>query len=167
MQCMSVAGFVRLNLESHNHFHNIFRVFDVLPSFTFTTSERMWENYLQVLQFFTSIPWGVLPSRNFVDFATNCQRSLNFSFFHLFYFLCPGILKNRFFSQFLLSFLLYRVLFSNLLSFYLSFPITLFCQLLPYVLLLFNLLSFNYSSSFIALSLILVCCLLSSCFCFL
>ena len=70
VQCMSVAGFVRLNLESHNHFQNIFRVFDVLPSFTFTTSERMWENYLQVLQFFTSIPWGVLPSRNFADFAT-------------------------------------------------------------------------------------------------
>ena len=104
MQCMSAAGFIRLNLESHNHFDNIFRVFDVLPSFPFATSERMWENYLQVLQFFTSNPWGVLPSTNFIDFANNCQRSLNFSFFHFFYFLCPGILKNRFFSQFLLFF---------------------------------------------------------------
>ena len=104
MQCMSVAGFIRLTLESHNHFHNIFRVFDVLPSFPLTTSERTWENYLQVLQFFTSIPWGVLPSTDFVDFANNCQRSLNFSFFHFFYFLCPGILKNRFFSQFFLFF---------------------------------------------------------------
>ena len=104
MQFMSVAGFIRLNLESHNHFHNIFRVFDVLPSFPFTTSERMWENYLQFLQLFTSIPWGVLSSTNFVDFENNFQRSLNFYFFHFFYFLSPGILKNRFFSQFLLFF---------------------------------------------------------------
>ena len=128
---MSVVGFIRLNQETHNHFHNIFRVFDVLPSFPFTTSERMWENYLQVLQFFASIPWGVLPSTNFVDFANNYQRSINFSFFHFFYFLCPGILKNRFFLSSSYSFLLYLVLFSNLLSFHFSFPITLFCLLLP------------------------------------
>ena len=131
MQCMSVVEFISLNQETHNHFHNIFRVFDVLPSFPFTTSKRMWENYLQVLQFFASIPWGVLPSTNFADFANNYQRSISFSFFQFFYFLCPGILKNRFFLSSSYSFLLYLVLFSNLLSFHFSFPITLFCLLLP------------------------------------
>ena len=31
---------------SHNHFHNILRLFDVLPNFPFTTSEAMCDYYL-------------------------------------------------------------------------------------------------------------------------
>ena len=30
----------------HNHFHNILRVFDILPNFPFTTSETMGDYYL-------------------------------------------------------------------------------------------------------------------------
>ena len=30
----------------HNHFHNILRLFDVLPNFPFTTSETMGDFYL-------------------------------------------------------------------------------------------------------------------------
>ena len=30
----------------YNHFHNIFRLFDVLPNFPFTTSEAMRDYYL-------------------------------------------------------------------------------------------------------------------------
>ena len=33
-------------LNSYNHFHNTFRLFDVLASFPFTTSERMRDYYL-------------------------------------------------------------------------------------------------------------------------
>ena len=33
-------------LQSNNHFHNIFRLFDVLPNFPFTTSETMRDCYL-------------------------------------------------------------------------------------------------------------------------
>ena len=32
---------------SYNQFHNILRLFDVLPNFPFTTSETMCDNYLQ------------------------------------------------------------------------------------------------------------------------
>ena len=31
---------------AHNHFHNILRVFDVLPNLAFTTSETMCDYYL-------------------------------------------------------------------------------------------------------------------------
>ena len=95
-----------------------------------------------------------------------------FFFLFFFFFFILKLKKNYLFflssfCSFLCSFLLYLVFFSNLLSFHLSFPITLFCQLLPYVLLLFNLFSFYYLSSFRALYVILVCYLLYSCFCFL
>ena len=73
---------------------------------------------------------------------------------------------SSFFSL-LCSFLLYLAFFSNLLSFDFSFPITLFCLLLPYVLLLFNLFSLYYLSSFKVLYLIPIFHLLCSCFCFL
>ena len=33
-------------LRTYNHFHNILRLFDVLTSFTFTTSETMRDYYL-------------------------------------------------------------------------------------------------------------------------
>ena len=32
---------------SNNHFHNILRLFDFLPNFPFTTSEKMHDYYLQ------------------------------------------------------------------------------------------------------------------------
>ena len=32
--------------NSYNHFHNILRLFDVLPSFAFTTNEMMRDYYL-------------------------------------------------------------------------------------------------------------------------
>ena len=44
--------FIRANLHlefwlnDHNHFHNILRLFDVLPNFRFTTSETMGDYYL-------------------------------------------------------------------------------------------------------------------------
>ena len=124
------------------------------------------------LKFFTSVPWSIIPSTNLVDCADNCYTSLIYSFFSFFYFFFILELKKNYlfflssFCSFLCSFLLYLVFFSNLLSFHLSFPITLFCLLLPYVLLLFNLFSFYYLSSFRALYVILVCYLLCSCFCF-
>ena len=31
---------------THNHFHNILRLLDVLPNFPFTTSEMMGDYYL-------------------------------------------------------------------------------------------------------------------------
>ena len=33
-------------LSSYNHFHKILRLFDVLPNFSFTTSETMQNYYL-------------------------------------------------------------------------------------------------------------------------
>ena len=97
--------------------------------------------------------------------------SLIFFFFLFFLFFFTLELKNCFFlSSFcslLCSFLLYLVFFSNLLSFYFSFPITLFCLLLPCVLLLFNLFFFYYLSSFRVLYLIPIFHLLCSSFCFL
>ena len=35
-------------LYIYNHFHNIFRLFDVLPNFTFIVSETMRDYYLQI-----------------------------------------------------------------------------------------------------------------------
>ena len=32
--------------KNYNHFHNILRLFDVLPNFPFTTSETMHDGYL-------------------------------------------------------------------------------------------------------------------------
>ena len=32
---------------SHNHFHNVLRLFDALPNFPFTTSEKMRDYYFQ------------------------------------------------------------------------------------------------------------------------
>ena len=37
----------RKNNKIYNHGHNIFRIFDVLPNFPFTTSEMMRDCYLQ------------------------------------------------------------------------------------------------------------------------
>ena len=39
------SGNPRLAL-SYNHFHNILRISDVLPNFTFTSSEAMCDYYL-------------------------------------------------------------------------------------------------------------------------
>ena len=46
-------------------------------------------NSLRFLRFFTSVPWGFLPSTNLVDCADNCYTSLIFSFFPFFYFSSP------------------------------------------------------------------------------
>ena len=78
-------------------------------------------------------------------------------FFPFFYFSSPWNLKNTFLSVLHVLFCVlfcssYLVFFSILFSFYFSFSITLFCLRLPYVLLLFNLLSFYYLSSFRVLS---------------
>ena len=35
-------------MGSYNQFHNILRLFDVLPNFSFTTSETMGDYYLQI-----------------------------------------------------------------------------------------------------------------------
>ena len=122
---------------------------------------------LWFLLFFTSVPWGILPSTNLVDCADNCYTSLIFFFLPSFLFFSPWNLKNCFFlSSFfslLFSFLLYLAFFSNLLSFDFSFPITLFCLLLPYVLLLLNLFSLYYLSYFKVLYLIPIFHLLCSC----
>ena len=119
---------------------------------TTSTSDNVKESLLVwFLRFFTSVPWGLLPSTNLVNFADNCYTSLIFSCFPFFCFSSTWNLKNYFFlSSFcsLCFFLLHLVFLSNLLFFYFSFPITLFCLLLPYVLLLFNLFSFYYLSSF-------------------
>ena len=73
-------------------------------------------------------------------------------FFAAVYLVHPSILfYSSFYSLFysvLFCFLISFVFFSNLLSFLFSFPITPFCLILPYVLLLFNLFSFCYFSSF-------------------
>ena len=63
-------------------------------------------------------------------------------FFSAVYLVHPSIL---FYSSFYSLF--YSVLFCFLISFF-SFTITPFCLILPYVLLLFNLFSFCYFSSF-------------------
>ena len=38
-QAMFVLLWVKLKVQDYNHGHNILRIFDVLPIFTFTTSE--------------------------------------------------------------------------------------------------------------------------------
>ena len=35
-----------IKMKNYNHFHNILRLFDVLPNFLFTTSETMHDYYL-------------------------------------------------------------------------------------------------------------------------
>ena len=37
----------KLKFGKYNHFHNILRLFDVLPNFLFTTSETMRSYYLE------------------------------------------------------------------------------------------------------------------------
>ena len=64
--------------------------------------------------------------------------SILYSF--LLFFLFPVLFSPSVYSLYFLISLI--VFFSNLLSFLFSFPITLFCLLLPYALLLFNLFSF-------------------------
>ena len=67
--------------------------------------------------------------------------SLSFpSYSFLLFFLFPVLFSPSVYSLYFLISLI--VFFSNLLSFLFSFPITLFCLLLPYALLLFNLFSF-------------------------
>ena len=58
----------------------------------------------------------------------------------LLFFLFPVLFSPSVYSLYFLISLI--IFFSNLLPFLFSFPITLFCLLLPYVLLLFNLFSF-------------------------
>ena len=120
---------------------------------TTSTSDNVKESLLVwFLRFFTSVPWGLLPITNLVDFADKCYMSFIFSCFPFCCFSSTRKLKNYFFlSSFcspLCFFLLYLVFLSNLLFFYFTLPITLFCLLLPYVLLLFNLFSFYYLSFF-------------------
>ena len=104
------------------------------------------------LRFFTSIPWVFFPAQILLIAQTTLIRySFFLSSFFLYFFILEY--KKTFFFQFLLFFsvfssALYLVFFSILLSFHFSFPNTLFCLLLPYVLLLFNLFSFCFSSSF-------------------
>ena len=43
-----------LKHDTYNHFHNILKLFDVLPTFLFTTSETMRDHYLQAYLRFTS-----------------------------------------------------------------------------------------------------------------
>ena len=47
---ISVLDFTNKNLSNHivdvNHFHNISKLFDVLPNFSLTTSETMSDYYL-------------------------------------------------------------------------------------------------------------------------
>ena len=67
--------------------------------------------------------------------------SLSFpSYCFLLFFLFPILSSPYVYSLYFLIFLIF--FFSNLLSFLFCFPITLFCLLLPYALLLFNLFSF-------------------------
>ena len=67
--------------------------------------------------------------------------SLSFpSYCFLLFFLFPILSSPYVYSLYFLIFLIF--FFSNLLSFLFGFPITLFCLLLPYALLLFNLFSF-------------------------
>ena len=70
-----------------------------------------------------------------------CSLSLSFpSYFFLLFVLFPVLFSPSVYSiYFLISLIIF---FSRLLSFLFSFPITLCCLLLPYALLLFNLLSF-------------------------
>ena len=42
----AVLSWVVIDLQSNNHFHNILRLFYVLPNFPFTTSETMQDHYL-------------------------------------------------------------------------------------------------------------------------
>ena len=44
--CNFQRSLLSLNLEIYNRFHNILRLFDVLPNFPFTTSEMMDHYYL-------------------------------------------------------------------------------------------------------------------------
>ena len=37
---------LKLNFRTYNQFHNILKLFDVLPNFIFTTSETMGDYYL-------------------------------------------------------------------------------------------------------------------------
>ena len=39
-------GSQKLTNLSYNHFHNILKLFDVLPIFSFTASETMGDHYL-------------------------------------------------------------------------------------------------------------------------
>ena len=92
---------------------------------------------LRFLWFFTSVPWGILPSTKLVDCADNCYTSLVFSF--LFFFTLE--FKKLFF--FSVSSVLFFVLFCSILfSFQICFP---FISLFPLL----------YS---VCVSLVLHCC---------
>ena len=81
---------------------------------------------MQFLQFFTSVPWGILPSKNLVD----CRQLLYVTHvFSLPFFLFSSSWNLKKFLSSFYFFLLYLVIFLNLLSFHFSFPITLFCFL--------------------------------------
>ena len=43
---ISFKNLVPMLQKAYNHFHNIFRLLDVLPNFLFTTSETMRDYYL-------------------------------------------------------------------------------------------------------------------------
>ena len=47
-QFISIVDHWGADYMSHNHFHNILRRFDVLPTFLFTKSETMRDYYLQI-----------------------------------------------------------------------------------------------------------------------
>ena len=44
---MQIIVICHLDLRSYDHFHNILRLFEVLPNPSFTTSETMLDYYLQ------------------------------------------------------------------------------------------------------------------------
>ena len=82
----------------------------------------------------------------FPSFVPFCSLSYSSFYSFLLFFLFPVLFSPSVYSLYFLTSLI--VFFSNLCAILLSFPITLFCLRLPYVLLLFNLFSFCYSSSF-------------------
>ena len=105
---------------------------------------------LYVTQFFLSVLCYISSFWN-LKICSYLFFSVLFSTLYLFILLLSSLLLSVSCSVLSLSvYLIYFlisliILFSNLLSFRFSFPITLFCLLIPYVLLLFNLISFCYS----------------------
>ena len=58
------------NFESsanHNKFHNILRLFNILPNFPFTTSEMMYNCYLQVCYLHILAAWRVAEQLKILD----------------------------------------------------------------------------------------------------
>ena len=97
--------------------------------------------YLFILEFrnlLLSVP-------SILSYVVFCSLSC-WSFYFILFSLFPVLFSPSVYSLYFL--ILFIVLFSNLLSFLFYFTITIFCLPLPFVLLVFNLFYFCYSSSF-------------------